>query len=209
MGYHNRIAQEKEGSKSLPVDPLHVLVEKDNNVNCFLPLNFERFVLTGEYQKLTWDASRPLNGTLKIVFVTGCGRSGTTLMFDLLRESFHALALNEPREIYLNACGRGFDIWSKKATKGTFKLDNLERLRELLDYLTRGRELYIEKMPEHILRVPELIKAFPQTKFIYMQRHWYEVAYSISHSFGGTSFYWYGYDSAKWLALLSHINDSP
>ena len=61
-----------------------------------------------------------LREDLKIVFIAGCGRSGTTLMFKILAEPLDVsqddmLCLNEPRELYLNAFGPFFDIWSKLA----------------------------------------------------------------------------------------------
>ena len=53
-----------------------------------------------------------------MIFITGCGRSGTTMMFNLLSQVLGTdyLFLNEPREIYMNA-DIGFDIWSKKASE--------------------------------------------------------------------------------------------
>lgn len=77
-------------------------------------MNFEAFQLTGEYTKIAIPEGVE-NDSSKKIFITGCGRSGTTLLFKLLSESAPegSLCLNEPREIYLNADAKEFDIWSK------------------------------------------------------------------------------------------------
>ena len=64
------------------------------------------------------------------------------------------------------------------------------------------RRVYIEKMPEHILRAESLLQAFPDSKIIYLERHWLEVALSIENSFGSHAMNWYGYDSVKWTRAL-------
>ena len=90
----------------LPYDP-----------NYFLPQNFEKFILTGEYNKVLIQEQQSIQ-KVKPIFVTGCGRSGTTLLFKILIDTFkkadhvELVALNEPREIYLNAIGEEFDLWS-------------------------------------------------------------------------------------------------
>lgn len=63
-------------------------------------------------------------------------------------------------------------------------------------------------MPEHMLRIKDLKEAFPHAKFIYLYRNWLEVALSIENSFGkgaSGSFNWYGFNSAKWHALMDHL----
>lgn len=83
------------------------------------------------------------------MFITGCGRSGTTLMFELLKESVE-LALDEPRELYLNGWGKDFDIWSVKSKERAGKIIPTI-VKEI--YLP-GIKNYLEKMPEHIFRIP-------------------------------------------------------
>ena len=52
-------------------------------------------------------------------FIVGCGRSGTTLLFELLESTAstsvntNVVKLDEPREVYMNFWGESFDIWSK------------------------------------------------------------------------------------------------
>jgi hypothetical protein len=56
---------------------------------------------------------------VKAIYVIGCGRSGTTMVFEHIVSSLKAkadkvLAMNEPRALFLNN-QKGFDVWSKKA----------------------------------------------------------------------------------------------
>ena len=220
MSYHEKLQKSTDVGKE-EVDPLSVLLaskyadmksadlegmsECTYNPNVFLPANFERFVLTGEYQKFTDVPLSMLPG--RMIFITGCGRSGTTLMFKLLSSAVgkNALTLNEPREIYLNA-DQNFDVWSKKASLsdvGNFNFSDLEKLKRIISHISQDKDAYIEKMPEHILRFSSLSKALPNASFIYMYRNWFEVASSIKNSFG-PSFNWYGFNSAKWKALCSY-----
>jgi hypothetical protein len=52
-----------------------------------------------------------------MIYITGCGRSGTTMVFDILRNFYpDALSLDEPRALYMqNGNQLKFDIWSKMA----------------------------------------------------------------------------------------------
>lgn len=118
--------------------------------------------------------------------------------------------------MYLNASDT-FDIWSKKAPKdNTFTFTDLAilNIQRLIGHLmitpdNKKKTTYIEKMPEHILRIDSILKAFPKAKVIYLYRNWLEVAMSIETSFGSGahgSFNWYGYESVKWHSLITHIS---
>jgi hypothetical protein len=94
-----------------------------------------------------------------------------TLLSKLLGKTY--LCLNEPREIYINA-DLSFDIWSKAAgdsgNSPSFMIQKPERVSKCISYLAEGHEGggYIEKMPEHILRVEELRLALPEARFLYL-----------------------------------------
>jgi hypothetical protein len=59
------------------------------------------------------------------------------------------------------------------------------------------RTLYIEKMPEHILRIDDILKAFPNAKFIYLKRPWLPVARSIECISS-----WFGHSNIKFTSLV-------
>ena len=135
------------------------------NPNIFLPKNFEKFILTGAFNRFDDTILETVQGgkVRDAIFITGCGRSGTTLMFTLLSKLLGKthLCLNEPREIYINA-DLSFDIWSKAAAdrgnSPSIIIQKPERVSKWISYIAEGHEGggYIEKMPEHILRVEEL-----------------------------------------------------
>ena len=77
----------------------------------FTPKNFANFVLTGAYQKYTCAETETDSSDIEVnsTFIIGCGRSGTTLLFELLEpqrseETFKEMSLksDEPRELYLS-----------------------------------------------------------------------------------------------------------
>jgi hypothetical protein len=111
------------------------------------------------------------------------------------------LALNEPRELYLH--NSFFDIWSKRASE-SFQAD-ADYFANADSIFNAPSPIYIEKMPEHILRWRSLTTNKANSKLIYVYRDWYEVAKSIENSFGGYSQNWYGFNSVKWLALSNKV----
>jgi hypothetical protein len=93
-----------------------------------------------------------------------------TLLSKLLGKTH--LFLNEPREIYINV-DLNFDIWSKAAAdrgnSPSFLIQKPERVSKWISYIVDGHEGgYIEKMPEHILRVEDLRQALPEARFLYL-----------------------------------------
>ena len=54
-----------------------------------------------------------------MLFVVGCGRSGTTLLYELLDDEAMmvepCVKLDEPRELYLSFWSESFDIWSSSS----------------------------------------------------------------------------------------------
>lgn len=125
--------------------------------------------MTGAYRKFPKGLTGALPDTT--VFITGCGRSGTTLLFQMLSDPENLtqdqiLSLNEPRELYLNAA-ESFDIWSSQAANRGATLTIPPAVGPIIGYLAAGRQVYLEKMPEHILRTG-LTEAFPNAKIIYL-----------------------------------------
>jgi hypothetical protein len=55
------------------------------NPNNFLPPNFEKFILTGDFRKFLKKEVKATNPKI-VIYLTGCGRSGTTLLFNLLSD---------------------------------------------------------------------------------------------------------------------------
>jgi hypothetical protein len=126
-----------------------------------------------------------------MILITGCGRSGTTLLFDLLRANLpeETTCLNEPRLLHLPS----LDIWSPNPSPIDGPCPSyLQSLRQILP-----TSQYLEKTPEHALR--PLFLSFLRTSVSLTQinivRNWPSVALSISRF---CCLDWYGYDDAKW-----------
>jgi hypothetical protein len=91
---------------SLMVDLSKDMIEKSKS--CLTPQNLSRFVETGEAQQLRGPATE-VNGkvNLNMIYVKGCGRSGTTMLFNYihkylkLNQSNQVIALDEPRLLYM------------------------------------------------------------------------------------------------------------
>ena len=77
----------------------------------------------------------------------------------------------------------------------------VERFVQLLDDLTveAGRNLWIEKTPNHLLYIPEIERHVPEARFVHVVRHGLDVLASIAdanlhyddnHDFGGDAKLW-------------------
>ena len=158
----------------------------------------------------------------KVIYVIGCGRSGTTMVFDILRNllKVEALSLDEPRALYMqNGNKVKFDIWSKSAfdnysqnesQKSAIECSEPDFVNSYLSSVSKiscAKSMLLEKMPEHILRPSFLNQISSQikgTKVILVQRHWYDVSLSISQ-FCATD--WYGYNSVKWIHIILYLQE--
>ena len=63
---------------------------------------------------------------MRMLYVVGCGRSGTTLLYELLEhETINVkeyVKLDEPRELYMSFWTDQFDIWSSCSKERNGKL---------------------------------------------------------------------------------------
>ena len=95
-----------------------------NNPSYLTPANFGEFVMSGNYRKVALPAiTKQEEFDDKMLIITGCGRSGTTLCHKLVTSGKPSFKLNEPRELYLSLMGEQFDIWSvqSKSRSGTLQ----------------------------------------------------------------------------------------
>lgn len=105
------------------------------------------------------------------VFILGVPRSGTTMLFHLLRSSSHLGALR----------GEGHDVWRmyhhpryhgwRSDAVGVGELGPGER-RFVHAYFSAsvGDQRFVEKTPENCLRVPYLLDLFPDAQFVAIRR---------------------------------------
>ena len=174
--------------------------------------------------------AEPSSLNANLLFIVGCGRSGTTLLFNLTQPTVSpdavSVKLDEPREFYLSFWSPSFDIWSSRSKEregrlvpesGEQSAPSFDRMLQALhDHKKEGETNasqtlnYLEKMPEHVLRVPQLLDLYKgegrSIKFIYVERDWLPVALSIHRltAEGARQSRWFGFQAAKWNAMKAY-----
>lgn len=122
---------------------------------------------------------------MQIIFVIGAGRSGTTLLADLLGSHSDCQKLDEKRYLWsYGAYWRNHDI--RLATDATPQVKaHISRYLEAR-WVGEGRPRYlIEKTPSNCLRIPFLCEMFPDAKYIHIVRDGRDVALSSWKAFVG------------------------
>jgi hypothetical protein len=147
----------------------------------------------------------------KIVFILGCGRSGTTILGRSLSCHPKITYLHEPRHLW-SACYPETDIWSHMAIgrKGKLVL-TAEDVREkdshhlsklfLNEAIKTGKPILVEKLPINNFRLRFIYSIFPEANFIHILRNGIEVAKSIEKR---VPLGWFGYNNYKWNLLVDH-----
>nr|WP_319491762.1 sulfotransferase [uncultured Desulfobacter sp.] len=157
------------------------------------------------------------------IFITGLGRSGTTILGTLLSIHSDVGYLNEPKAIWhildnrqdLNA---NFRV-HKNA--GLYRFDNQDVTQKAKRYATRIYHHYttltrsqkvVDKYPELIFRIPYVKGLFPDAKIIFITRNGVDAIHSIekwsennSTRNGDSVEDWWGRDDIKWKYLCEQI----
>lgn len=131
------------------------------------------------------ELSQPSPGGLHApVFIIGAGRSGTTLLADLvgMHPDFHKLA--EKRYLWMyGAYWRGHDIRTAEDVTPCVRA-------YILDFFARmqarsSTERLVEKTPSNCFRISFIAALFPQAQFIHIVRDGRAVAFSSVRAFMG------------------------
>ena len=151
------------------------------------------------------------------VFILGCGRSGTTILGNLLAQHPSVTYLHEPRALWTSAYPET-DIWTERAVARHGKLVFTESdvnprktraLRKLfaLEVRKSRRPILVEKLPINNFRLPFIRGMFPDCRFIHIWRNGLEVARSIeAMSIQGR---WFRPDQYRWNMLAEHAQSMP
>jgi Sulfotransferase family len=151
------------------------------------------------------------------VFILGCGRSGTTILGNLLAQLSSVTYLHEARDLWTSAYPET-DVWTEHAVARHGKLvftesdENPRKTRALkklfaLELRKSRRPILVEKLPINNFRLPFIRRMFPDCRFIHIWRNGLEVARSIeSMSIQGR---WFRPDQYRWNLLAEYAQSMP
>ncbi|MDH5547878.1 MAG: sulfotransferase [Gammaproteobacteria bacterium] len=158
------------------------------------------------------------------IFITGLGRSGTTLLGVMLSLHRDVGFLNEPKAIWqrvdkrqdvnsnYSSCGAKYVLREDDLTDS--KRIKAKRLYGWYSYIVRSSRI-VDKYPEMIFRVEYLLNIFPNAKFLFIERNGIDAIKSIekwSVEKGSLTSEkkenWWGVNDAKWNYLRSQLIDS-
>jgi len=110
----------------------------------------------------------------KLFFIMGLGRSGTTLLQEIMNtfSSFCNL-----RESVIGVFPNGLSCWSHVRKKGDFSY--LEKF--IKDNWTD--EFFVEKAPGSILCLPQLLEKYSLANYIFLERHPLKIILSALNMF--------------------------
>lgn len=149
----------------------------------------------------------------QIVFITGCGRSGTTILGAILGKHPHVHMMNDQFELWTRPFPKT-DIWgySPGATSAAARValtasdaDSpyaIRRFRDVIYAVKPEKPVLVEKVAINNFRIGFLNALVPEAYFINIVRHGVEVAYSIAEKADANL--WYGVNGRKWGLLVEH-----
>jgi LPS sulfotransferase NodH len=144
------------------------------------------------------------------VFIIGCGRSGTTVLGELLGRHPALAYLHEPRQIW--SIEPRTDIWSAEAGDrgGRLRLGADDARPETAARIARafaaevriqGAARLVEKLPINSFRVGFIDGLLPDARFVHLIRNGLEVARSIARVAEHGA--WFGHGDYKWRLLVA------
>lgn len=154
---------------------------------------------------------------MTVAFITGCGRSGTTILGSILAKHPRVTYLNDRFDLWIRPFAVA-DIWGRRhqSEKAHPRIELTQadaeaqsptdraRFHELLELERRGRDVLVEKLAINNFRLGFLRALCPDAAIINIVRHGVEVAYSIERRVNVGR--WYGIDDRKWKLLVHHAH---
>lgn len=175
---------------------------------------------SAKFKAITYTTNNFTPNSRQLVFLIGCGRSGTTILGSILSyhpdicylfEPYHLWAAIEPKTDALNLYNQVdsnliMDIqdWNQRA--------QIRFNRLILEYQhNKNNKILLEKTPLNAMRIGYINALAPQAKFIHLVRDGVDVSLSIER-IAKSSHYkivskpqlnqWWGVNNSKWNALL-------
>lgn len=162
-----------------------------------------------------------------VVFIVGCPRSGTTWLQNLLAENKKVKTLGNESHLFDHYIGPLLRKWKedKGSTQTSQSLATIieedmfvQSTRDYAHKLLRldalnDDEIFVEKTPQHLAYLEEIIKLFPESKIVHIIRDPRDVVVSMlaaSKSWGSEIADWKSATNAarRWVSLIRRIETS-
>jgi hypothetical protein len=155
----------------------------------------------------------------RLVFVIGCGRSGTTLLGDMLAQHPQVVYVFEPYHLWTAVDPRTDASDFYRGSAGRCLLGDADSTPDLRRrfwrafapaYRRHPDKVLVEKTPINTLRIGYLNSLAPEALFLHIGRDGVQVARSIEANVRGNEYriarrpgfnQWWGVHNAKWKAL--------
>lgn len=119
----------------------------------------------------TWRADRNPPRLSRPVFVVGCSRAGTTLVYKTFSQSEELGSLNRETHAFWDSLhpvdGRGWNTHALGAVDAS-EADRLEANRFF--YIGTGRTTIVDKNNQNGLCIPYLLALYPDARFVFVKR---------------------------------------
>lgn len=134
---------------------------------------------------------------MKIALITGCARSGTSILGELVAAHPDVHYVYEAHDVW-EVEGPGVN-GSHRKTAADATPETVRRIREWFERERDDAEWIVEKCPRNALRIPWLRAIFPETKLIHIIRDGRDVTCSLMPGIGGSE--WRHLKPENWLEL--------
>jgi len=124
---------------------------------------------------------------MKIAFITGSSRSGTSILGELVA--------SHPGVNYV------FEehVWKKLELEQKVSQEKQKKLRNWMLCYRKGDKMIVEKNPRHIVKIPLLKSIFPEAKIIHIVRDGRDVACSLKSGLCGKT--WAHVKPPRWKEI--------
>lgn len=146
-------------------------------------LNFYMIELLSKWRGFVWPLVQPQ--FKRPIFVVGCSRSGTTVVYKVLSMTREVASMNkESHEFWFNLHPPADKNWdSHVLTAQDVKERDLEEVSKFyFRYIGAGR--FVDKANQNCFTIPYLQSLFPDAFFVYVKRDGRDNINSLIHGWG-------------------------
>jgi hypothetical protein len=167
------------------------------------------------------SGTRVISGSEGPVFITGTGRSGSTILGLILSMHKDIGFLNEPKALWHVVCPEGDLTGSYSKSKVMFDLDENDlrpgmpqKVKAMYSSYMRltGSKVIVDKYPEMIYRTDFISRIFKNPRFLFLYRNPWDTIISTAQwsdsnrkVANGETEDWWGVNNRKWELLVEQV----